>query len=129
MQHEDSKYECGQKTQLALQGYVGRVKREAESRNYMCANMKRNDPITRHCLQYLCMQSSQILVLIRDAKTSRILRSPPEEQLWLHRHKNSVVEMFTPLTPAQLVSVGHDQWNVNSKVGQSFFEKSRFPFV
>ena len=79
----------------------------------MCANIKRNDPVTRRFLQYLSMQSCEVCVLIRDAKTSEILRSPPDKELWLHRQKSGIGR------------ASKNEWTVVAEVGQAFFEKSR----
>ncbi|KAL9600390.1 MAG: hypothetical protein Q9219_003240 [cf. Caloplaca sp. 3 TL-2023] len=50
-------------------------------------------------------------VLIRDAKTSKILSSPPKNQCWLSREK------------AGLGRASKNEWIVKAEVGQAFFEK------
>ena len=82
-----------------------------EVRNFMCANIKRNDPATRRFLQYLAMQTSKVLVLVRDAKTGRILTSPPDDELWLTREKSGIGR------------ASKNEWTVGTSVGKKFFEK------
>ena len=82
-----------------------------EVRNFMCANIKRNDPVTRRFLQYLAMQTSKVLVLIRDAKTGKILTSPPDDELWLNRNKSGVGR------------ASKNEWTVRTFVGEKFFEE------
>lgn len=85
-----------------------------ESRNFLCVNIKRNDPVTRRYLQYLTMLASKVVLLVRDAKTSKILRSPPKEQLWLHREK------------AGFGRASKNEWVVRWEVSEKFFEKGIF---
>lgn len=82
-----------------------------EARNFICANIRRNDPATRRFLQYLAMQTSKVLVLIRDAKTGKILTSPPDDELWLNRDKAGVGR------------ASKNEWNVRAFVGKKFFEQ------
>lgn len=92
-------------------GQFRRAHAISEVRNYMCANIKRNDPATRRFLQYLAMQTSKVLVLIRDAKTGKILSSPPDDELWLNREKSGMGR------------ASKNEWNVRAFVGKKFFEK------
>ena len=80
----------------------------------MCANIKRNDPVSRRFLQYLSMQTNNVLVLIRDAKTSKFLRKPPDEEMWLSRHK------------AGIGRASKNEWTVTKEVGLPFFEESKW---
>lgn len=102
--------------QTASQGQARRAHSIMEARNFMCANIKRNDPAARRFLQYLTMESSRLVVLIRDAKTSKILSSPPSEELWLNREK------------AGLRRASKNDWTIRAEVGQKFFEKSKIFF-
>ncbi|KAK3935401.1 hypothetical protein QBC46DRAFT_422732 [Diplogelasinospora grovesii] len=71
-------------------GSRGRVRRKhamVESKNFVCAYMKRNDPVSRRFIQYALMAPSNGLILVRDGKTSRILTAPNEEDRWLVRSK------------------------------------------
>lgn len=52
--------------------------------------MKRNDAVTRRFLQYLVMRAGELLVLVRDGKTGRVITAPPEEQLWTYRQKQGI---------------------------------------
>ncbi|RSL70419.1 hypothetical protein CEP53_001891 [Fusarium sp. AF-6] len=61
-----------------------------ETRNIIVGHMKRNDPITRRFLQYLSMRTGELLVMVRDGKTGRVITAPPEEQLWTYRIKQGL---------------------------------------
>lgn len=53
----------------------------------MCATVKRNDPGMRRFLQYLAMHT-WVVVVIRDAKTGKIVTQTPKNQMWLNREKS-----------------------------------------
>lgn len=82
-----------------------------EARNFIAAHVKRNDQASRRLIRYLSMQTHRVLLLVRDAKTGRILISPPEDELWLIRRKSGLGR-----------AVKHE-WNVQKKVGPAFFEE------
>ncbi|CVL02188.1 uncharacterized protein FMAN_08270 [Fusarium mangiferae] len=52
-----------------------------ETRNILVGNMKRNDPVTRRFLQYLLMRRGELLVMVRDGKTGRVITAQDDEQL------------------------------------------------
>jgi hypothetical protein len=82
-----------------------------EARNFICAHIKRNDPVSRRFIQYLHMQSHRLLMLVRDAETGRILVKPPEEERWLIRVKSGIGR------------AAKGEWNIIKKVGPQFFEE------
>jgi hypothetical protein len=82
-----------------------------EARNFICAHIKRDDPVSRRFIQYLHMQSYRLLMLVRDAESGRILVKPPEEERWLIREKSG------------LGRATKGQWNVIKKIGPQFFEE------
>ncbi|KAK2616618.1 hypothetical protein QQS21_000441 [Conoideocrella luteorostrata] len=61
-----------------------------ETRNVIVGHMKRNHPVTRRFIQYLIMRSGDLLVLVRDGKTGRVITAPPEEHLWTYRKKQGI---------------------------------------
>ncbi|KAL9568814.1 hypothetical protein ACKAV7_007031 [Fusarium commune] len=61
-----------------------------EARNILVGNMKRNDPVTRRFLQYLLMRRGELLVMVRDGKTGRVITAPSDEQLWTYRKKQGL---------------------------------------
>ena len=67
--------------------------------------------MSRRFIQYLAMQTNNLCLLVRDAKTSRIIVKPPREQLWLIRAK------------AGIGRASKNTWTVLEEVGPSFFEK------
>ncbi|KAL7944080.1 hypothetical protein V8C42DRAFT_96105 [Trichoderma barbatum] len=74
-------------------GARGRVRRQhdmIETRNIIVGHMKRRDPVTRRFLQYLSMRTGELLVLVRDGRTGRVITAPPEKHLWTHRRKQGI---------------------------------------
>lgn len=61
-----------------------------EARNVITGHMKRNDPVTHRFLQYLIMRTVEVLVLVRDGKTGRVITAPPEEHLWTYRRMSGI---------------------------------------
>ncbi|KAF7560550.1 hypothetical protein G7046_g3593 [Stylonectria norvegica] len=80
-----------------------------ETRNVLAAHMKRNDPVTRRFLQYLVMRAGEVLVLVRDGKTGRVITAPPEEQLWTYRKKQG------------LGRASKSEWDNYLEVGPDYF--------
>lgn len=58
-----------------------------EARNFICGHIKRNDAASRRLIQYLSMMTFEVILLVRDAKTGKILVKPPKEERWLVREK------------------------------------------
>ncbi|KAL8672046.1 MAG: hypothetical protein Q9168_003473 [Polycauliona sp. 1 TL-2023] len=108
-------YDAGQeytsKFSTGSRGQGRRAHAITESRNFICFNMRRDDPVSRRYLQYLTMLASKVVLLVRDAKTSEILRSPPKEQLWLHREKSGFGR------------ASKNEWDVRGEVSEKFFEQ------
>jgi hypothetical protein len=82
-----------------------------EARNFICAHIKRDDPVSRRFIQYLHMQSHRLLMLVRDAETGRILVKPPEDERWLIRGKSGMGR------------AAKGEWNTIKSVGPEFFEE------
>ncbi|KAK2771436.1 hypothetical protein FQN52_000501 [Onygenales sp. PD_12] len=87
----------------------GRVHATREVRNYICAQMCRSDPATRRFLQYVSMQTSRMMLVVRDAKTGKIIVKPPDDQAWLFRER-----------------MGHGRasrtpWKITKRVDEAFF--------
>ncbi|KAK7433000.1 hypothetical protein QQZ08_000471 [Neonectria magnoliae] len=61
-----------------------------EARNVIAAHMKRNDPVTQRFIQYLVMRTGEVLVLVRDGKTGRVITAPPARELWTYRKKQGL---------------------------------------
>ncbi|KAK4063857.1 hypothetical protein Trihar35433_8565 [Trichoderma harzianum] len=61
-----------------------------ETRNIIVGHMKRRDPVTRRFLQYLTMRTGELLVLVRDGKTGRVITAPPEKHRWTYRRKQGI---------------------------------------
>ncbi|KAK4167641.1 hypothetical protein QBC43DRAFT_311164 [Cladorrhinum sp. PSN259] len=96
---------------LRKQNYV------VEARNFLCAHMKRNDPVTRRFIQYALMRPGEYLILVRDGKTGRIIVAPDERHRWIARSRAGVG-----------AKAGHpsreddDGWNTEFEVDSYFFE-------
>ncbi|KAL1603395.1 hypothetical protein SLS59_004492 [Nothophoma quercina] len=74
--------------QTGSRGMTRRAHQHTEMRNFVCGHIKRDDPVSRRFIQYLAMESWELRALVRDAKTGRVLISPPEDELWLLREKS-----------------------------------------
>ena len=77
----------------------------------MCAHISRNNPASRRFIQYLSMEKMKCILLVRDAKTGRILVKPKDDDLWLIREK------------VGLGRAKKNEWNIVSKVGPKFFDE------
>ncbi|EEP82860.1 predicted protein [Uncinocarpus reesii 1704] len=65
----------------------GRIHATREVRNFVCGQMRRDDPVSRRFIQYVAMQSSRMMIVVRDAKSGRILTKPPDSAAWLVRER------------------------------------------
>ena len=83
----------------------------AETRNFTCVHVKRNDPVSRRLIKYLTLQTWALCTLVRDGTNGRIIVQPPEEQLWLRREK------FGPGRASK------SEWRVLKSVGKKLFEE------
>ncbi|KAK4693776.1 hypothetical protein P7C71_g3680, partial [Lecanoromycetidae sp. Uapishka_2] len=92
-------------------GHIRRTHEIVEQRNFMCANINRNDPVMRRFCQYIAMKSSSIVVVIRDAKTGRIVFQPPRDELWLTRKKSGIGR------------ASKNEWTVLRPVDEDFFQR------
>nr|ATA58189.1 mfs allantoate [Neofusicoccum kwambonambiense] len=97
-------------SQTGSRSYHGRQHQIIDARNFICACLKRNDPVSRRFIQYLVMQTNAVLTLVRDVKTGNILTKPPEFELWLIREKSG------------LGRASRNDWNIIKEVGPEFFE-------
>ncbi|OQV00840.1 hypothetical protein CLAIMM_06285 [Cladophialophora immunda] len=88
-----------------------RIHASSEMRNFICAHMKRIDPVTRRFIQYTSMQTTRMLILVRDGKTGRIIVTPPEDDLWLVRSKHGYGRET------------RTEWETKRYVGPLFFEE------
>lgn len=84
-----------------------------ETRNFICCHLKRNDPVNRRFVQYLCMLSNEVCILVKDGKTGRIIVKPPDERLWLVRTKSGMGRGRAIRNP----------WNIVASVGEDMFER------
>jgi hypothetical protein len=82
-----------------------------ECRNIICAYMKRNDPVSRRFIQYLVMHPRNGLILVRDAKTGKIITKPPEEHLWLARKKSGIGR------------ASRNDWEKVKQIDEDYFEE------
>jgi hypothetical protein len=59
-----------------------------EMRSFICAHMKRSDPVTRRFIQYAVMASTSMNILVRDGKTGKVITEPSHNELWLVRQRS-----------------------------------------
>lgn len=62
--------------QTGSRGMARRAHQVMETRNFICGNIKRDDPFSRRFIQYLSMESWEIRALVRDRKTGRVRTYP-----------------------------------------------------
>ncbi|KAL0258469.1 hypothetical protein SLS55_005962 [Diplodia seriata] len=96
--------------QTGSRSHHGRQHQISEARNFMCACLKRNDPVSRRFIQYLVMQANSMVALVRDVKDGKILAKPPDSELWLMRQKSG------------LGRASRNEWHIVQEVGPDFFE-------
>jgi len=97
--------------QTGGRGQARRSHAHFEARNFICAHIKRDDQVSRRLVQYLAMQTHQLLVLVRDAESGKLLITPPEEERWLLREKSGLGRAVK------------NEWNVIKRIGTQFFEE------
>ncbi|KAI0378676.1 hypothetical protein F5Y04DRAFT_143384 [Hypomontagnella monticulosa] len=81
-----------------------------ESRNIIVGYMRRNDSVTRRFLQYCTMRSCELLLLVRDGKTGKVITAPSKEHLWTIRHKEG------------LGRASKNEWSTVLEVGPAYFD-------
>jgi len=97
--------------QSGSRGHIRRAHAIMEARNFVAAHISRTDQASRRLIRYLSMQTHRVLLLVRDAKTGRILVAPPEDELWLVREKSGVGR------------ASKNSWNIVKEVGTKLFEE------
>lgn len=97
--------------QTGARGQNRRSHAHFEARNFICAHIKRDDQVSRRLVQYLAMQTHQVLVLVRDAESGKLLITPPEDERWLYRQKSGLGRAVK------------NEWNVIRSIGPQFFEE------
>lgn len=99
---------------------VRRQQTIVESRNFVCAHMKRNDPVTRRFIQYALMRPGEHFILVRGGKNGRTVTAPEEPHRWLVRSRpgNS---RFKPGT-VDMKHSADNGWDVKLEVNSNFFE-------
>lgn len=63
-----------------------------EYRNVICGYMKRNVPVTRRFIQHALMRRGEIVIMVRDGRTNKILAGPDPRQLWIKRTKEGKIK-------------------------------------
>lgn len=89
-----------------------------EARNFICAHMKRNDPISRRFIQYALMRPGEHFILVRDGKTGRIGVAPEDYNRWIVRSRSGV-----GVRPGEGYGRhGNDGWDLELEVDAMSFE-------
>jgi hypothetical protein len=73
--------------QTGSRGTARRAHNVIEVRNFICGNIKRDDPVSRRFNQYLSMETWEIRALVRDRKTGRV-RTYPDHELEPHANQS-----------------------------------------
>lgn len=87
-----------------------------ESRNVICAHLDRNDQKSRRFLQYISAETHRVITLVRDAKTGRILKTPPSEHLWLYGQSLVMGELPRP-SGRSVLRLGPNSSNRSKSLG------------
>ena len=88
-----------------------------ESRNFVCAHMKRNDPVTRRFIQHATMCPSEQMILVRDGIDRRIIVAPDQKDRWIIRSRRGVTAVGCNT---------HDgNWDIEPEVCPHFFDTAR----
>lgn len=66
---------------------AGRSHAATEARNYIAANMSRDDPRVKRFISLIQTHTAELIVYIRDCKTGQVIVEPPEEEKWIIRDK------------------------------------------
>ncbi|KAM7215461.1 hypothetical protein V8F06_009127 [Rhypophila decipiens] len=98
------------------------VRRQVESRNFVCAHMKRNDPITRRFIQYALMRPGELFILVRDGMNGRTVTAPQECHRWLVRSRAGNSRFRPGIEPTGQKHSRDDGWEVGMEVNADFFE-------
>ncbi|KAI0834510.1 hypothetical protein F5Y06DRAFT_156139 [Hypoxylon sp. FL0890] len=96
--------------QVGARSQLRRQHNIVEAKNIIVGHMRRNDSVTRRFLQYCTMRTGELLLLVRDGKTGKIITAPEEEHLWTIRHKEG------------LGRASKNDWEVVLEVGPDYFE-------
>lgn len=87
-----------------------------ESRNFVCAHMKRNTAVTRRFIQYALMRPGEHLILVIDGKNGRVVVAPPAKHCWIARSRPGV---------AFYGRQSEDDWDEELLVDHMFLEFAR----
>ncbi|KAI1134852.1 hypothetical protein F5Y05DRAFT_192827 [Hypoxylon sp. FL0543] len=96
--------------QVGARSQLRRHHNIVEARNIIVGHMRRNDSVTRRFLQYCAMRTGELLLLVRDGKTGKIITAPQQGELWTIRHKEG------------LGRASKNEWEVALEVGHDYFE-------
>ncbi|OTA94692.1 hypothetical protein M434DRAFT_394488 [Hypoxylon sp. CO27-5] len=96
--------------QVGARSQLRRQHNIVEARNIIVGHMRRNDSVTRRFLQYCTMRTGELLLLVRDGKTGKIITAPEQEHLWTIRHKEG------------LGRASKNEWEIVLEVGPGYFE-------
>lgn len=88
-----------------------RTHHAVETRNFVCAHMKRNDPVTRRWIQYAVMESYKMAIMVRDGRTGNIIVQPPQEHKWLIRTKSG------------LGRASRSEWQIVKEIDDKFWDE------
>ena len=96
--------------QAGGRGQASKIHAMSEYMNVLCGCIKRSDPIHRRFVQHFSVRANNECLLVRDAKTDRILVKPPEEHLWIVGDK------------AGIGRASRSELEVRKSVGDDLFE-------
>lgn len=71
----------------------GRAHKATEARNYLCANISRDEPGTWRFVNLIQTYKSRLVCYVKDCLTGQVICAPPDEEKWLIREKEGLGRM------------------------------------
>ncbi|KAI0485340.1 hypothetical protein GGR56DRAFT_70131 [Xylariaceae sp. FL0804] len=98
--------------QVGARSHHRRQHNLVEARNIVVGHMKRKDSVTRRFLQYCSMRTGELVLLVRDGRTGKVITGPGDaEALWTLRSKQGIGR------------ASKNEWKVHLKVGFEYFDR------
>lgn len=64
-----------------------RASKVVEARNYICANISREDPGSWRFIKFLQSYTARVVVYAKDCLTGQVICAPPDSEKWIFRYK------------------------------------------
>lgn len=74
-------------TTFRVGGRRRRAYKVIEARNYVCANISRDDPGSWRFIKLLQSYTARVVVYVKDCLTGQVICAPPDSEKWMARYK------------------------------------------